>query len=162
MDIRDQAYRYLAPRPRTEKEVRKRLTDRGFGQEEIDETIVELKQGRYIDDPAYGCSYLIYAFGKYRSLARAKYEMRERGLSPEDIEKAVFAYEDEFDVDIEAEEEKRARAAAEKFIAAKGHGEKQIAALGRRLNGLGYSPSVIYRMMDEARRMSGDEAEDLI
>lgn len=157
MDIRDQAYRYLASRPRTEKEVRKRLSDRGFGAEEIDETIEELKNGRYIDDAAYGCSYLIFAFDRNRSLARAKYEMKERGLSQEDIQQAIFDYEDEFDVDLEAEEEKRALRAAEKFIQVKGAGEKQIAALGRRLKGLGYSTGIIFRMMDRFRESGRDE-----
>lgn len=162
MDIRDQAYRYLASRPRTEKEVRKRLSDRGFGAEEIDETIEELKRGRYVDDAAYGCSYLIYAFGKDRSLARAKYEMKERGLSAEDIQQAMFDYEDEFDVDIEAEDEKRALHASEKFVRAKGCGEKQIAALGRRLKGLGYSTGIIFRMMDRFRQSgSGEAGEDM-
>ena len=157
MDIRDVAYRYLAPRPRTEKEVRKRLADRGFGSEEIEPVIAELKAGRYIDDAAYGCSYLIYAFRKERSLSRARYEMKEKGLSAEAIQQAIFDYEDEFDVDIEAEEEKRALAASEKFISQKGSGRKQIAALGRRLNGLGYSTGIIYRMMERFRSAEDDE-----
>lgn len=156
-DIRDQAYRYLASRPRTEKEVRKRLAEREFGAEEIDEVVAELKQGRYIDDPAYGVSYLIYAFGKGRALSRAKYEMKERGLSAEDIQQAIFDYEDEFDVDIEAEDEKRAYEMSEKFITAKGLGEKQIAALGRRLQGLGYGTGIIFRMMDIFRSRMDEE-----
>ena len=96
-------------------------------------------------------------FRKERSLSRARYEMKEKGLSAEDIQQAIFDYEDEFDVDIEAEEEKRALAASEKFISQKGSGRKQIAALGRRLNGLGYSTGIIYRMMDRFRSAEDDE-----
>ena len=160
MDIIDQAMRYLEHRPRTEKEMRGRLSEKGFADDEIDAAIEELKGPGYINDAEYGTSYLIYAFGKGRSLGRARYEMREKGLSAEDIQKAIFAYEDEFEVDIEAEDIKRAEEQARKFIEQNGTGEKKIAAMGRRLNGLGYSPQTIYSLMAKYREKYGEDAFD--
>lgn len=151
MDIMDAAARYLEHRPRTEKEMRKRLAEKGFGEDEIEEAVGQLKISRYIDDVAYGTSYLIYAFGKGRALNRAKYEMREKGLSDEDIQKAVFAYEDEFEVDIDALERERAEEQAAKYIEKNGRSEKKIAALGRRLNSLGYSTGIIFSLLDKYR-----------
>ena len=100
MDIRSAALSYLEHRMRTAKEMERRLKEKGFEEGEIAETMEWLKESHYIDDVAYGTEYLRYAFGKGRGIARAKIEMSERGISSGDMEKAIFAYEDEKDVDI--------------------------------------------------------------
>ena len=151
MDIRSAALSYLEHRMRTAKEMERRLKEKGFEEGEIAETMEWLKESRYIDDVAYGTEYLRYAFGKSRGINRAKIEMSERGISPGDIEKAIFAYEDENDVDIMEEEERRAMAEGENMVHRNGRDEKAMAKLGRRLNSLGYSTGLIYKVINRYR-----------
>lgn len=49
----DAAYRYLSYRPRSEGEVRQRLLQRCFANEEVDEAIAKLKGQKLIDDFAF-------------------------------------------------------------------------------------------------------------
>jgi regulatory protein len=49
----DTAYRYLGYRPRSEAELRDRLERRGFAPEEIENTIVKLKEQGYLDDTVF-------------------------------------------------------------------------------------------------------------
>jgi regulatory protein len=52
------ALRFLAVRPRSEREVRDRLREKEFGEEEIAQTIEDLKGARLLDDPAFARSYV--------------------------------------------------------------------------------------------------------
>ena len=149
MDIRQTALNYLEHRMRTTKEMRARLLDKGFEESECEETIIWLKESRYLDDASYGCEYLRYGFEKRRSINRIKIELKEKGLSPEDTEQAIFAYEDEYEVDIMEEEYSRAQAEAKKIIEREGRDEKSRAKAGRRLSSLGYSSSMIYKVLGE-------------
>ena len=151
MDIRTAALNYLEHRMRTEREMKRRLAEKDFKSEEIEETIAWLKESGYIDDVAYGAEYLRYAFGKGRSINRAKIEMAEKGISPEDVEKSMFAYEDEYQVDIMEVELERAMEQAEAAVRKNGTDEKALAKLGRRLNSLGYSTNIIYKAINKYR-----------
>lgn len=151
MDIRQTALSYLEHRMRTTKEMRKRLLDKGFSESECDETIVWLKESRYLDDVSYGSEYLRYGFEKRRSINRIKVELKEKGLTPEDTEQAIFAYEDEYEIDIMEEEYSRAQAEAKRIAQREGTGEKAMAKAGRRLSSLGYSASTIYKVLGEIK-----------
>ncbi|MGI9147704.1 MAG: regulatory protein RecX [Chloroflexota bacterium] len=49
----DVALRYLAQRPRSEQEVRRRLERAGVGQEAVDGVLVQLRQHGLVDDAAF-------------------------------------------------------------------------------------------------------------
>lgn len=56
----DQAVKYLAISPRSEKEVKEKLYEKGYHRNEVDEAIDRCKGYRYIDDEAYTRSFVDY------------------------------------------------------------------------------------------------------
>lgn len=156
MDIRDAALRYLEHRMRTMKEMKKKLREKGFGEDEISETTEWLLQSGYINDVDYGSEYIRYGFEKGRSINRIKIELKEKGLSSEDIEKAVYAYEDEYEIDIIKEEYERALSQGRKIAISNGTDEKALAKMGRRLSSLGYQSSIIYKVIGFYRESGQD------
>lgn len=153
VDIRDAALRYLEHRMRTERQMRDRLAEKEYEPDEIDETLGWLKEMKYIDDAAYALEYLRYGFEKGRGIARVRLELEDKGVSSEDIQKAIYDYEDEYEIDIMEAEFDRALSQAEKAAAAGATDEKAAAKLGRRLNSLGYSSGVIYKVIARFREM---------
>lgn len=53
MDCREQALKFLSFSDRTEKELRDRLGEKGYGEEEVEDTLAFLKDYGYIDDRRY-------------------------------------------------------------------------------------------------------------
>jgi SOS response regulatory protein OraA/RecX len=127
------------------------LRGKGYEDDDIEETMQWLISKKYIDDVNYGYEYLRYAFEKGRGIGRIKYELKEKGLSSEDIQAAIFVYEDENDADIMEEEYERALGQAKRAARVNGTDEKGMAKTGRRLNSLGYSNSVIFKVLDAIR-----------
>ncbi len=158
-NIMEEAYKYLEHRPRTKAEMKKRLADKGFEEPGISDTVRELTELGYLDDADYGYRYLRFTFDRGRSVNRARMELAERGVSNEDIEKAVFLYEDGEGTDIADEEIKRAAREGERYTALKGRGRKQLEALARRLRGFGYDTGVIIRTVSALERGDGDEED---
>ena len=56
----DHAVKYLAISPRSEKEVKEKLYEKGYHRNEVDEAIDRCKGYRYIDDEAYTRSFVDY------------------------------------------------------------------------------------------------------
>ncbi len=110
----EKAARHLATRPRSEKELYEYLIKKGFLKEEIDEAISILKENKYLDDKAYAATYFRYALGKRKSVFKIKYELRNKGVSGEDIDQGIFIFEDENEVDINTLERQNAEAEAKK------------------------------------------------
>ncbi len=150
MDIKDTALKYLTSRARTCGEIAKHLREKGFEQEEIQETIERLKQLHYLDDMDYCLQYFAYAFGKGRGALRAKRELEEKGVSREIIQIAFEEYE------AEESELERARQQAAKIAAGKEPDRKLMAKIGRRLTTMGYSSDVIYQVIGSYMRNEYD------
>ena len=157
MEIKDAALKYLEHRMRTEKEMRTRLREKGFPDEEIDDTVSWLIQMGYISDTSYAAEYLRYGFEKGRGIARIRAELREKGLSDEDIQKGIYDYEDEYEIDIMEAEFERALVQAQKTAGEGGLDEKTEAKLGRRLHSLGYGSSVIYKVIGRIKENARQE-----
>ena len=102
---------------------------------------------KYIDDASYALEYLRYGFEKGRGITRVRFELADKGVSGEDIQKAIYDYEDEYEIDIMEAELERAVLQAEKIAASGAAAEKAKAKIGRRLQSLGYSSSVIYKVI---------------
>lgn len=148
MNIYDAALRHLGSRARTCREMEQYLKKKGFQDEEIEVTINELKDCRYLDDGQYCSDYFRYAEGKGKGIRRIRQELREKGVSSDVISLAWEDYEPE------TSEKERARKQAEKIMAGKAEAdEKLLARMGRRLSGLGYSTDVIYQILGEYRNM---------
>lgn len=160
MNIRDESSKFLAHKMRTESEVRKRLREKGFSDEETDAEICALCELKYIDDADYARSYLLYAFGKGRALSRVKYELQLKGVEKLIIEQACYDYEDEFEKDLTDEETKRALAVARRFAVNNDMTEqKNSDRLARKLNSLGYSSSLISETLKSIRKHAHKETD---
>jgi len=61
MDIKSYALKLLKYRARSEKELRSKLKGKGFGDDEIDELVIEFKKKGFVDDEKF--SYL-FAYDK--------------------------------------------------------------------------------------------------
>lgn len=147
MNVYDIALRYLGSRARTCREMELHLKRKGFEEEEITETIAELKAHRYLSDQDYCMEYFSYAEGKGRGFQRIQGELEAKGVQSQTIRNAWENYEPEYS------ELERAKIQAEKIVEGKFPAdEKLLAKLGRRLNTLGYSTDVIYRIVGEYMR----------
>lgn len=140
---------YLASRMRTTHEVRKHLKEKEFSEDEIDETISDLIGFRYLDDYNYAKIYYERNAEKHRGSLRAMRELEERGVDKETIKFALedFLYEahiDEFAMAIEI---------AHKVVDdAKEIDDKLVAKVARKLEGAGFKPGDIVKVMGEMRR----------
>jgi regulatory protein len=80
----DAALRYLAPRPRSEREVRQRLQRAGFTQEQVDPVLARLRADGLLDDEAFA-HYWVEQRHTFRPrgarLLRA--ELRQHGVAPQ-------------------------------------------------------------------------------
>lgn len=97
-DIREVAARYLQHKMRTVQEMKTRLREKEFKEEEINELIEEFISLKYLDDYDYALRYIEYALGKKRGIQRIRMELRERGVSEEIIASAVEDYEEEYKI----------------------------------------------------------------
>lgn len=149
----------------SEFELNKKLCEKGYGKAEVLETIEKLKERGYLDDAAYALALTRRAREEGKGSARIKKELMQKGLSQELIESALAGDED-------YDETGAARAIAEKMLSnlkysdaeeafddedspSPGRGsekEKALAKLARRLASRGFSPHIIYTVIDELRR----------
>lgn len=146
------AYSYLDGRMRTAREVRKHLEGKGFGEEEITETINDLIGFRYIDDYQYALRYFEYNMEKHRGSLRASKELAERGVDPETIR---YARED-FLYSSGADEFEQALSVAEKELSLKNKADccddKTAASIARKLDARGFDRGDIIRVLERIRR----------
>lgn len=90
ISIRERALRLITVKDRTENEMRSRLTEKGYGIEEIEAELVFLKEYNYIDDLKYAQRYAsdcvnLRKWGK----ARIKMELIKKGIDREIAENAA-------------------------------------------------------------------------
>lgn len=92
--VRDCALTLLEYRDRTEQEMRRKLREREYTPEEIEETITFLTEYHYIDDAEYARRYIRTHCGR-KSIRCLRAELEQRGISRERIDDAL----EETDVD---------------------------------------------------------------
>ena len=147
------ALRFLATRPRTEKEIRSKLESKEFGEEEIRKTLADLAAAHLVDDLEFTRAFLRDA----RTLRPAgaiqiKRKLLLLGVARETIEQVV---REDLPPETEAE---AARALAEKFLRrSRGSGtpeplEKRRARLAAFLGRKGYSWEIIQTILKDLTR----------
>ena len=84
------AFQFLTTRPRSQSEVRERLTRRGFGGTEIEQAVANLKRLNLLDDAAFAEYWKENrtAF-RPRSQRMIKLELRSKGVEAEVVNEAV-------------------------------------------------------------------------
>lgn len=147
----DCAVKFLAARPRTEREVRRRLTEAGYPDEAADRVVERLKRERYLNDAQFADLWVEARGQRAVGSRRIAQELSRKGVDKETAQTALS----------NLDEDEQARIAAEhaKKLLARTRGKdeadvrrKVYAALIRR--GYGY---------DEAKRAlaaAGQEIED--
>ena len=118
------ALRYIKMRPRSEFEVRSYLTRKGFTVNEVEDTIIKLKEARLVDDKMFAFLWkedrdLVSPRGSYL----LRQELKQKGIDPEIIDGLV---QDEDD------EDRAWMAVNRRFGGRKASRRKLISFLGRR------------------------------
>ncbi len=149
--VRECALALLEFRDRTERELRQKLKERGYGAEETDEAVLFLKEYRYLDDEAYAGRY-IRSCAARKSRRQIRADLERKGVSREVID--LQLQEEEVDEDSQIR----------KLLTKKGYEpgkrlepaeyRRIMAALGRR----GFSGEAIRRVTETLR----EEQEELL
>lgn len=88
----EKSFRLLAVRPRSKKELEKKLKEKGFALKIIKNTLKRLKELGYLDDKKFAQSWL----ESRKALAKGKYviqkELREKGIAEEIVKKTLERY----------------------------------------------------------------------
>lgn len=144
------AYAYLTNRMHTVRETEQHLRGKGFSDEEVRETIAELKDLKYLDDYEYALRYYEYNRQKRRASMRAARELAEKGIDAETIRNARedYFYADNVDEFEDALESARKDLESKKDAA---FDEKAAAATARRLSNKGYESDIIFRVLERLR-----------
>lgn len=141
------AFTYLAHKPRTETEVRRKLRRKDIGNRVIDEVIERLHELDYLDDEQYARDYAHNRFSnKGYGPIRIERELIDRGIDRHLAEKTVaefFEEENEMEAAREQARKRWPRVAGEQDI------RKQKRKLFGYLQRRGFSPDVIYQVVDE-------------
>ena len=142
--VRECALALLEFRDRTERELRQKLKEREYNPEEIEETVLFLKEYRYLDDAAYAGRYIrTCAARKSRRQIRA--DLERKGVSREIIDLQLQEeYVDE-DSQIRKLLEKKGYEPGKSMEPAEYR--RLMGALGRR----GFSGEAIRRVMESMR-----------
>lgn len=146
---RECALALLEFRDRTERELRQKLKEREYSAQEIDETVLFLKEYRYLDDEAYAGRY-IRSCAARKSRRQIRADLERKGVSREIID--LQLQEEEVDEDNQIrkllvkkgyEPGKRLESAEYRRI---------MSALGRR----GFSGEAIRRVTESMREEQGE------
>lgn len=142
----ERALKYLASRPRTEKQIKDYLVSKRFESQEIEETLQRLKASNYINDSDFARGFARarseYKYhGKYRLLR----DLASRGITGEEAKANV-----EEILNPEAVAEHLEKAVA-KWIRTRGEPSnlKELTRLHNYLFRLGYEPGLIKKKLTE-------------
>lgn len=138
---------FLNFRPRSEDEVRKKLTEKGFDEAVIALTIDRLKRDRYLGDEQFAQIWVENrsAF-RPRSRRLLRYELRLKGVSEENILNALDDAEEETDLAYQAAVKYSSRLDSQDW---EGFRKRLTAFLGRRGFSYGTISPVIQRIWSE-------------
>lgn len=88
--IKEKAYRYLAGRAHSEKELRDKLLRKGFEETQVDGVMAELKEVGYLDDARFACT---FAQSRLRNKPMGAFllrrELQQKGVAGPLIDEAI-------------------------------------------------------------------------
>ena len=137
----DAAAGMLNTRSYSAAELTKKLKDRGYDDETIEEAIAKLLEYGYINDSEYARSWARRMHASGKAPRRIEYELEKKGVPKEIAKEAAAEYKED--------SKESALKIAEKY---KIETEKDLNRLGRKLASLGYEPSLIYDIINKLRK----------
>lgn len=94
----DAALRFLAQRPRAEREVRRRLGEKGFAPEAIDRAVIRLSELKLLDDRAFADYWMENrALFRPRGARALRSELLQKGVERTVVDEALAGERDEVD-----------------------------------------------------------------
>lgn len=154
----DAACDYLSISERSTFEVRKKLKEKEYTEEEIEEAIAKLNEHGFLDDRGFAGRYIEYALSKGRGMRRIKDELRRKGIDSFDLEDVIYELED---AGIIESASGRERALEQAMAALKGKipEEKDIARVGRKLATLGFEGDEIYYAIGQIKKLRNNNED---
>ncbi len=108
MDCREQALKLLSFSDRTEREMRKRLAEKGFDETDIDETLDFLTEYSYIDDRRYAAKYAADSVKlKGHGPGRIRAGLLQKGVSRDIVDETIDEMETDPREQLDAAMERR-------------------------------------------------------
>jgi regulatory protein len=90
VDAKQSAYNYVAYKPRTEKQVRTRLREKGFDSRMVDLAVSFLYEFNYLDDETYAKNFVkAYMKSKPAGKHKLKFELLNKGIKKPLAEKTI-------------------------------------------------------------------------
>ena len=132
----DKSLRLLSYRDRSEAEIRNRIISSGMDEEQANYAIARLKEQRFLDDENFSQNWVENQNDfRPRSKRALRYELRKKGISEENIQKALESANDaDTAVKLAVKYREKNRSVDEKSFRVK---------LGRYLSGKGYDYEII-------------------
>jgi regulatory protein len=153
---KQRAFRLLAMRPRSEKELRSKLKERGFDESVVDTVAARLRELQYLNDESFARQWVHnLAVNRLFGNKRIETSLREKGV-PQALTKQAIA---------EVREEMSEQEAIRTLIRKKKEknsipmDEKEKRRFAQRLMGRGFPPDLIFDMLITSKEEYTDEGE---
>ena len=148
---RETALRYLSIRSRSEEEIKRHLKGKAISEEEIEETLMFLREAEFVNDESYCYAYTENAIAKGKGSAWIEVKLKERGLASALLRACLEEC-------LPAEREKElAIEVGERFLESlparpEAPDDPAGAKLARRLASRGFRPATIHATLSHYRR----------
>ncbi len=147
----------LSRRSHFERELERKLTQRGYDEAEVADTLEHLREQGLIDDRRTAVEFVRSRLARApEGRRRLRAELARRGVASEIITEVLEQETDDDDRDL-------ARLAAERWQRTRSRPGRSVdlekAALARHLAGRGFSQRAVYAMLDEMLRTGDDLSE---
>jgi regulatory protein len=142
---RQRAFRLLALRARSEKELRAKLTEKDFDDETVDLVVGEFYGLKYLDDASFARQWARnLAVNRLQGNRRIETSLREKGIPADAARQAIAAVREEM-----SEEEAVRRIVRKKMKGreAPAFDEKEKRRLVHSLMGKGFPPGLIFKIL---------------
>lgn len=98
------AIRLLSVTKRSERELRKRLKEKGYQDSAIEKVVHVLKEQKYLNDLSLAKQQVEYSiFGNPKGRKRIRFELKHKGLSDTVIENALDSYDSQKELELATE-----------------------------------------------------------
>ncbi len=147
-EVRKKAFDLLARRAHSTKELRNKLYKREYSKRDIDTVIAECERLGFLNDELFAADYAAELSGQGKGAFKIKMKLRDKGLSEENIEKALKK--------IAGSEEERAIQALKGKLRSLIHEEdinKRRQKAYRFLAYRGFSSDIIAKIMDKTQEL---------
>jgi regulatory protein len=149
------AYRLLAARARSERELRTKLTERKFDRSVVDRVVARLYELTYLDDEAFARQWARHlAVDKLSGNRRIEISLQEKGVDRTTCERVLAEIRQDIPEREAVRQVIRKKLKGGKLQRQDGRGKRSLAQY---LLGRGFTPDLIFEMIREAEEGNRDD-----